>query len=417
MDKGIHPQAIAESFLKAQAFGEKVLEDAAIPLSLNDRETLIKNASTSLNSKVVSQSSALLAPIAVDAVLKVMDPKCPGTVDLNNIKIVKKLGGTVDDTTLVDGLVFPNNKVSRAASGPIRVENAKIGLIQFCLSAPKTNLENNITIRDYSSMDRILREERLHIAKMIKQIASTGCNVLLVQKSIIRDAVTDLSVDFLAKAKILLIRDVERDEIDFISKTLGCEPVADISDFTADKLGKAELVCEKEAGGSRITHITGVPGKNAASIFVRASNQLMLDEADRSIHDALCVVRALVKKQAVLPGGSAPEMMVSSALIEYARTLEGAQQICVRTFAEALEIIPYTLAENCGLHPIDIVAALRRKHANGEKYSGINVKKGTISDMYTENVVQPLLVSTSALQLATETVMLILKIDDIVLSR
>merc|ERR1719229_1541222 len=202
---------------------------------------------TSLNSKVVSQSAEMLAPIAVDSVLKVIDPKTATNVDLNDIRLVKKLGGTTDDTELVDGLVL-TQKVSHAAGGPSRVADAKIGLIQFCLSAPKTDMESNIQVRDYTAMDRLLREERAILAKMVKTIAKTGCNVLLVQKSILRDATTDLSLDFCAKAKILVVRDIERDDIEFISKILGVEPAASIDTFTPDKLAQAGLVYEENLG-------------------------------------------------------------------------------------------------------------------------------------------------------------------------
>ena len=188
-----------------------------MPVVLTNREQLLQSASTSLNSKVVSQNSELLAHIAVAAVLKVIDPSTAENVDLKDIRLCKKLGGTIDDTELVDGLVL-TQKVARNAGGPTRVENAKVGLIQFCLSAPKTDMESSVQVRDYAQMDRLLREERTIIAKLVKQIAKTGCNVLMIQKSILRDAVTDLSLDFCAKATILVVRDVERDDIEFISK-------------------------------------------------------------------------------------------------------------------------------------------------------------------------------------------------------
>merc|ERR1712217_476487 len=238
---------IAGALLQAAEKAEEILTEVATPVDLSNREQLLQSANTSLNSKVVSQNSELLAPIAVDAVLKVIDPKTAANVDLSDIKLVKKLGGTADDTEMVDGLVL-TQKVSRAAGGPSRIENAKIGLIQFCLSAPKTDMENNIQVRDYTQMDRLLREERTLIAKMVKQIAKTGCNVLLVQKSILRDATTDLSLDFCAKAKILVVRDIERDEIEFVSKIIGVEPVSNLDAFTADKLGSAGLVWEERLG-------------------------------------------------------------------------------------------------------------------------------------------------------------------------
>merc|ERR1719375_600958 len=193
----------------AASMADEILTEASIPVDLNNRDQLLQSASTSLNSKVVSQNSELLAPIAVDAVLKVIDPKTADNVDLNDIRLSKKLGGTIDDTELVEGLVL-TQKAARTAGGPTRVTDAKIGLIQFCLSAPKTDMESNIQVRDYTQMDRLLREERAILAKMVKQIKATGCNVLLIQKSILRDATTDLSLDFCAKAKILVVRDIER---------------------------------------------------------------------------------------------------------------------------------------------------------------------------------------------------------------
>ncbi|AFZ80360.1 chaperonin-60kD, ch60, putative [Theileria equi strain WA] len=414
LNQGIHPQSIADSLKLAVNKTEEILESIAKPISLEDKALLTNIASISLQSKVVSQNSSLLAPIAVNSVLNVMDTPESRNVDLKNIKIVKSVGGTIDDTEMVDGLVFTEQKAIKSANGPSRITNAKIGLIQFCLSTPKTDMDNSIVVKDYQSIDRIMREERIITAKMVKQIAQTGCNVLLIQKSILRDAVTELSLDYLSKAKIMVIKDIEREDIEFIRKSIGCEEVASLDHFTADKLGTASLVESEFEGGSRIVKITGVNMKNTASILIKASNTLMLDEAERSLHDALCVVRCLVKKRAVLPGGGAPEMVVSYKLSEWAKTLEGVSQVCVKAFAEALEIIPYTLAENAGLYPLSIITELRAKHVQGLSSYGINIRKNCISDMMEDNIIQPLLVTLSAIKLATETVLMILKIDDIV---
>ncbi|KAL0397323.1 UNVERIFIED_CONTAM: T-complex protein 1 subunit delta [Sesamum calycinum] len=361
---GIHPTIVSDSLHKTSIKAVEILSAMAVPVELSDRDSLVKSASTSLNSKVVSQYSTLLAPLAVDAVLSVVDPEKPDLVDLKDIKIVKKLGGTVDDTELIKGLVF-DKKVSHAAGGPTRVENAKIG------------------------------------------------------KSILRDAVTDLSLHYLAKAKILVIKDVERDEIEFITKTLNCLPISNIEHFRAEKLGYADLVEEVPLGdGGKIVKITGIKNMGrTTSVLVRGSNQLVLDEAERSLHDALCVVRCLVNKKFLIAGGGAPEIELSRQLGAWAKVLQGMEGYCVRAFAEALEVIPYTLAENAGLNPIAIVTELRNRHAQGEINAGINVRKGQITNILEENVVQPLLVSTSAISLATECVRMILKIDDIVTVR
>lgn len=414
LEKGIHPTTISESFEKAALKAVEILTDMSSPVTLSDRESLLKSATTSLSSKVVSQYSSLLAPIAVDSVLHVIDPATATNVDLRDIRVVKKLGGTVEDTELVDGLVL-EQKISHLAGGISQVEKARIGLIQFCLSPPKTDMENQVIVSDYTQMDRVLREERQYILDLCKKIKKAGCNVLLIQKSILRDAVNDLALHFLNKMKILVVRDIERDEIEFICKSIGCKPIASIDHFTPEMLASAELVEEAALGASKVIKVTGVatPGRTV-SILVRGSNKLVLEEADRSIHDALCVIRCLVKKKALIAGGGAPEIEISLRLAQYAQTLTGMEAYCIRAFAEALEVIPYTLAENAGLNPISTVTELRNRHAQGEKAAGINVRKGNITNILEENVLQPLLVSTSAVQLAAETVRSIMKIDDIV---
>ncbi|XP_077102003.1 T-complex protein 1 subunit delta [Siphateles boraxobius] len=415
LQKGIHPTIISESFQKAVDKGVEILTSISQPVLLSDKETLLNSATTSLCSKVVSQYSSLLAPMSVDAVMKVIDPATATSVDLRNIHIVKKLGGTIDDCELVDGLVL-TQRVSTAVS---RVEKAKIGLIQFCLSPPKTDMDNQIVVSDYAQMDRVLREERSYILNLIKQIKKAGCTVLLIQKSILRDALSDLALHFLNKMKIMVIKDIEREEIEFICKTIGTKPIAHIDQFTPEMLGTAELAEEVSLDGSgKLVKITGCvnPGKTV-SIVVRGSNKLVIEEAERSIHDALCVIRCLVKKRYLIAGGGAPEIELALRLAEYSRSLAGMEAYCVRAYADALEVIPSTLAENAGLNPISTVTELRNRHAQGEKTAGINVRKGGISNILEELVVQPLLVSVSALTLATETVRSILKIDDLVNTR
>lgn len=413
--KGIHPTTISESFQNAAAMALDVLKGMSLPLDLSDRESLLKSASTALNSKVVSQHSGLLAPMAVDAVLRVIDPAKDSNVDLRDIKIIKKLGGTVEDTELVDGLVFTQKLAG--SGGPHKVEKARVGLIQFCISPPKTDMDHQVIVSDYTAMDRVLREERAYILNIVKQIKKAGCNLLLVQKSILRDALSDLAVHFLAKMKIMVVRDIEREDVEFVCRSLGCRPVASLDHFVPEALGSADLAEEITTGSAKYIKVTGVanPGKTV-TILLRGSNKLVLEEAERSLHDALCVIRCLVKNRALIAGGGAPEMEVSLRLAEKSRMLTGLDAYCVRAFAEALEVVPYTLAENAGLNPIATVTELRNRHAQGESHTGINVRKGSVTNILEENVVQPLLVSTSAITLAAETVRSILKIDDIVQS-
>jgi len=241
-----------------------------------------------------------------------------------------------------------------------------------------------------------------------------------------RDAITDVALHFLARLKILVVRDVERSDIEFISRSCGCTPIASIDSFTADRLGSAKLVQELSTSGDgsgKIVKITGVPNPgHTVSVLIRGANNLIVDEAERSLHDALCVVRSLVKVRYLCPGGGAPETEIALRLREWAKTLTGVQQLCARQYAEAFEIIPYTLAENAGLNPIQIVTELKAAHVAGQHNAGIDMRKAThaqgkISDMFEKNVIAPLLVFSSAIQLATETVVMLLKIDNIVETR
>lgn len=383
LNKGIHAAAISDGFQVALDKAKEIIEEMGTPVDLNNRDILIQNCVTCLSSKVVASNSDTLAPMAVDAVLKIIDKETDTNVDLRNIKVSMKLGGTVDDSELIDGLCFTNNKVSHFAGGPQRIENAKIGLIQFCLSAPKTDLENNVVVNDYTAMDRILKEERKYIVNLVKKIVATGCNVIMIQKSILRDAVNELALHFLAKKNIMVIKDIDREDVDFICKTINAVPVPHIDQFTKDKLGTAGLVEEVSAGSDKkVIKVTGCPTQNkTVSILVRGSNQLVLEEAERSLHDALCVVRALVKKRALVPGGAACEMEVSQKLQAYSREIFGTDSYCVRHYGESLELLPYTLAENAGLDPITFVTELRNRHIQGFKFEGLNLKKGNIINM------------------------------------
>lgn len=430
LHRGIHPTAIAESFLLASKKAAEVLEEVAIKVDITDRNTLLRAAITSLSSKFVAGQSQQLAPLAVDAVLAVYQPphaaigaapvivgpeNGSAIVDLNNIRVVQAIGGTVEDTEVIHGLVFKLKSSQPLGSG--RITNAKVALIQFQLSPPKTDMESQVVVSDYSSMDKVLMEEKRYLLTLCKKIRDAGCNVLLIQKSILRDAVTDLSVHMLQQMKIMMIKDVEREDVPFICQTLGCQPIAHIDNLTADKFGSAQLVEESSYGDGRLVKMSGCSGTGTQTVLLRGSNQLVLDEAERSFHDALCVVRCLLKRPMMLAGGSAPEVELGLRLNTYAETLDGFQALCVRRYAEAFETIPFTLAENAGLRAMTIVTELRARHRAGEKYDGVNVRKGCVSDMKAENVLQPLLVTLSAVKLATELAMTILKIDDIVPTR
>ena len=336
LSKGIHPTMIAEAFKQAAAKAEEVLISIAKPVDLLDRESVLDAVNTCLASKVVHNNADVLAPIAVDAVLGVIDPQTATNVDLQDVRIVKQVGGTMDDTELVRGLVLERG-AKHTAGGPSKIENAKIALIQFCLSAPKTDMENNVVVSDYAAMDRILREERKYILNMCKKIKKSGCNVLLIQKSILRDGFNDLSLHFLAKLDIMVVTDVERTDVDFIARTLNLQPIAHVDSFSPEKLGQAALAEEITIAGStsKVVKVTGIVKMGRTiTILMRGSNRLVLDEADRSIHDALCVVRSLVKKRYMIAGGGSPEAECAMRLTMWSKTLTGVKSYCVRAFAE-----------------------------------------------------------------------------------
>lgn len=432
--KGIHPRTIASSFLTASECACTIIEQssATIPINLSDRDALLNAVTTCLSSKVVSENSDVLAPIAVDSVLSLLTPEqlqntaVDGSVpvrlkhplvDLRDIRLVEQVGGTVDDTELVQGLVLTKG-ASKTASGAIsRQVQAKIAVLQYCLTAPKTDMDNTVVVSNYASMDRILREERKYILNQCKIIKKSGANVVLIQKSILRDAYNELSLHFLAKMNILVVTDVERTDIEFICRTLGCTPIAHADQCTESKLGRADLVEDvwMEGGANKVVKFTGVanPGRTC-TVLLRGSNDLVLRESARSLHDAQCVVRSLVQQRALTAGGGAAEAEIALRLQEHALTLTGKDAYCFAAYAEAISVIPYTLAENAGMKPIAVVTELRAQHAAGHSAMGINVKKCIVSDMHELNVVQPLLVTTSAVRLATETVAMIMKIDDLI---
>jgi T-complex protein 1 subunit delta len=342
LSKGIHPTMIAEAFKQAAAKAEEVLISIAKPVDLLDRESVLDAVNTCLASKVVHNNADVLAPIAVDAVLGVIDPQTATNVDLQDVRIVKQVGGTMDDTELVRGLVLERG-AKHTAGGPSKIENAKIALIQFCLSAPKTDMENNVVVSDYAAMDRILREERKYILNMCKKIKKSGCNVLLIQKSILRDGFNDLSLHFLAKLDIMVVTDVERTDVDFIARTLNLQPIAHVDSFSPEKLGQAALAEEVTIAGStsRVIKVTGIVKMGRTiTILMRGSNGLALGEVVRSVHDALCVVRSLVKKRYMIAGGGSPEAECAMQLTLWSKTLTGVRSYCVRAFAEV----------QCGTH-------------------------------------------------------------------
>lgn len=422
LDKGIHPTMISDGFAKALNKALEVLNEVSKKVDLNNQEELEQCVKTALSSKVVSQNSTHLVPLSIKAMRTICDLQNETNVDLKDIKVVKKSGGVIDDVELVNGLVFADNKPAKSAGGPTKMENPKIALLQFCISKPKTDMDNNIQVNDYSQIDNLLKEERKYILKLVKKIVASGANVLLVQKSVLRDSVSDLALHYLAKKKIMVVKNIEREDVEHICKTIKCVPVAHIDQLTPEKLGTAKVAEDHTlSDGAHVFRILLKEDVQVKTVtmLLRGSNNLVLDEAERSIHDGLCVVRSLVKNKAIIPGGGAIEIEIWRALEEYANSLKsGPLSMVIREFGEALEVIPFTLAENCGINPMKTVTELRNRHKDKKAYSGLNAKTGKIvDDCLQYKIMQPALVTISALTLSTEVTRMILKIDDILSSR
>ncbi|TNJ26355.1 TCP-1 chaperonin subunit delta [Giardia muris] len=410
---GLHPTVVSEAYQQACDEALKVVMDIARPVSLEDVEELQRICCTTLSSKMISAYSGTLAPLIVEAVLRVREGH---DVDLRRIHVTKKVGAPVSESLLHHGLAFSR----RPLEGSTYIKGVKVGLIRFCLSPPKTDMESNLVVSDDAAITRLLEQERRLTLKLCKRIEKTGCNLLLVQKSIMREAVSELARHFLRKLKIAVIDDIERDEVEFISAASGATPVASIDEFTRDALGEMDELRVVDG----ITYVAALPDKETGTrtLVCRGANQLLLEEAARSIHDGLCAVRCLVRKSFIVPGGAAVEVEVARRLYERSAQQPGAAQYAMRAFADALELVPLTLAENAGLPPIETLTELRRRHAAGCVTDGLDVVGGVgggvcVREMFEAGVIQPALVPLSALALATETARMLLKIDDIVLGR
>jgi len=415
LKKGLLRVIIADALRDFLQKIEKILIEISFPINLNNKESLFNAAFSSLESKVVSAHSYILAPIAVNAVLKITDIKSSSDVNMSDIKMIKKLGGIIEQTELLEGLGI-NYSITKSYGGPVKIKEAHIALIQFCLSLPVTDIENVVIIDNYLSMDKVLKEEKEYILGLCRKIKSSGCNVLLVQKSILRESVSPVCLQILSQMKIMIIQDIEKDEISFIANSLGCIPIVDIESFSEEKFGKADIVEEKSFFSEKITEFKGIMRQfsKTATILIRASNTLLLEEAQRSIHDAVCVIRSIIRRRFLIAGGGSTEIEISIQLKQYSKGITGINSYCMISFANSMEIIPFTLAENAGLEPIQIISRLKKHHYTGEKTIGINIRKGCVSDMVSENIISPLLVTTSAINLAVEFVIQLLKIDEII---
>ena len=406
--KNVHPTVIIDGYKKAAEKALEALDQIAVKVDPTDKEFLTKVAMTSMASKLVAENREYLAKLAVEAILQVAEKTEEGyRVDVDDIKVEKKPGESLTDTKLIRGIVIDKEVVHPGM--PKRVENAKIALLNCPLEIEKTEFDAKINIESPEQMEAFLKEEERMLEEMVNKIADVGANVVICQKGI-----DDAAQHFLARKKILALRRVKKSDMEKLSKATGGKIITSLDDMTEADLGYAALVEERKIGDDKMTFIEGCKHPKSVTILIRGGTERVIDEAERSIHDALCVVRDVVEEPKIVAGGGAPEIEVARLLKNYAESLPGREQLAVMSFAEALESIPVTLAENAGLDPIDILSELRARHDKGEKWAGVGVHEGKVVDTYQAEVLEPVAVKKQIIKSATEASTMILKIDDVI---
>jgi thermosome len=412
IEQNIHPTVISGGYRLAANKAKEYLEEVAIKVSPSDKETLMDIAKTSMISKSVASSRELLAKVAVDAVTAVAEKKEDGTwtVDDDNIQIVKKQGGSMDDTTMISGIIVDKEAVHPAM--PKKVEKAKIALVDSALEVKKTEIDAKIEITDPSQLHAFLEEEENMLKKMVDTVKKSGATVLFCQKGI-----DDLAQHYLSKAGIYAVRRVKKSDMEKLAKATGANLVTKLDDLRADDLGVANLVEEKKIADDRMTFVTGCKNPKAVSVLIRGGTEHVVDEIDRSLNDAISVVAVAFEDGKLVTGGGSAATELALRLRDFAASVGGREQIAIDAFASALEVIPTALAENAGLDPIDILIELRQAHKAGKKTHGVNVFTGKITDMKKERVLEPIRVGRQAISSATDAAVMILRIDDVIASK
>ncbi|MEM2187870.1 MAG: thermosome subunit beta [Nitrososphaerota archaeon] len=408
IEKEVHPAIIIDGYKKAAVKALEVYDQIAAPVSIEDKETLKKIAKTAMSAKVVSEDADYLAEIVVDAILRVAEQvNGRWTVDLDNIKLEKKEGQSIRDTSIIDGVVLDKEVVHPGM--PKIVHDARIALLDAPLEIEKTEFDAKLHIETPEQMKAFMEQEEQMLKEMVDKIAAAGANVVICQKGI-----DDVAQHFLARRGILAVRRVKRSDIEKVARATGARIITRIEEISEKDLGRAKLVEERRVGEDKMVFIEGCENPKAITILIRGGTKRLVDEAERSIKDALNVVKDVLVEPKIVAGGGAPEVEVSLALRDYAKTLPGKEQLAVEKFAEAVEIVPAQLAENAGLDPIEALVNLRAKHKEGQRWAGINVFEGKIDDMYKLNVLEPVLVKKQAIKSAVEAAAMILRIDDII---
>jgi thermosome len=411
LEQNIHPTLIVSGYRKAAEKAMEILDNISEVVKVDDKVTLKKVAITSMSSKGVGSAREHFADIAIEAVKQIAEKRGEKwSADIDNIQIIKKEGKSLLDTGLIRGIILDKEVVH--AGMPKRVENAKIALVNTAFEVKKTEISAEIRIRDPTQMKAFLDKETNMLKTMVEKITKAGANVMICQKGI-----DDMAQHFLAKEGVLAVRRVKESDMDKLSRATGGRMATNLDDLKPEDLGHADLVEERKIGDDKMVFIEGCKDPKSVSILIRAGLERMVDEAERSMNDALCVVADLFKKNKVVVGGGAVEAEVAKELRHYAVKIGGREQLAVEAFAESLEIIPNTLAENSGLEKIDIMVELRAAHEKPKGYlMGVDVFVGKVTNMQKMGVIEPLSVKEQAIKSASEAASMILRIDDVISS-
>jgi len=408
LDKNVHPVIIIDGYRKAAQKALEFLDEIAKPVDPRDKEVLKKVAMTAMASKLVAEHREYLAELAADAILQVVEEVDGGLkVDVDDVKVEKKPGGSLTETKLVRGIVLDKEVVHPGM--PKRIENARIALLNCPLEVEKTEFDAKIHIETPEQMEAFMKEEERMMREMVEKIRAAGANVVLCQKGI-----DDMVQHFLARAGILAVRRIKKSDMEKLSKATGARIVTNLDDLKPEDLGYAELVEERKVGEDKMVFVEGCKNPKSVTILIRGGSERVVDEAERSIHDALCVVRDVIEEPKIVAGGGAPELELAMRLRDWAEGLPGKEKKAVDAFATALEAIPITLAENAGLDPIEIMAELTARHKRGEVWAGVDVIGGDVADMWALEVFEPVLVKKQVIKSAAEAATMILKIDDVI---
>jgi thermosome len=409
IDKNIHPTIIIDGYRKAADKALETLEKIAIPIDLKSQDYLKKAAATAMGSKIVSEYKDYLADLAVKAMLAVAEKQGNGTfkADVDDVKVEKKTGESLAATSLIYGIVLDKEIVHSGM--PKRVEKAKIALLDASIENEKPEMDAKINIESPDQIEAFLNQEEAMLKGMVDKVVASGANVVICQKGI-----DDMAQHFLARKGVIAIRRAKKSDMEKLARATGGKILSNIDALTTSDLGFAALVEERRTGDDKMTYVEGCKNPKSVTLLIRGGTQRMTAEAERSIHDALCVVRDLIEEPRIVAGGSAPEMEMASVLKKYAQTVKGREQLAITIFAESLESIAITLAENAGLDPVDILSELRTRHEKGETWAGVDVLAGKVEDMTKINVYEPLAVKKQIIKSATEAATMILKIDDVI---